>query len=247
MDGLSQSRRLDPVGAEGKDVRNPREPIRWSPFVLCFASFALGLAGCASGAVGTGGDDDNGGDGDADADTDSDADTDTGSASDSDSDSDSDTDSDADVDSDSDTDGDVDDPDCGAADQPCCTVSSPQPTSCDSTSLTCLSGFPGSTDSYCWYGCSPLSCLTLEGESGGCHVAGSETVTVGICIGTTAEACTNSTQCQNYFGVLTAECVAGITTEPVCVDTGCNYQSDCDAGYSCSASDALCLPLSMML
>jgi hypothetical protein len=174
-------------------------------------------------------------------------DSDTDSDGDSDSDSDTDGDSDTDSDSDSDSDVDTDDPACGEEGQDCCGASSSQDVECDGSELTCLYGWPSTGDAYCWEGCNPVPCLTLEGESGECRVAGTSSLMVGICVGTVAEACNNSAECQWYWGVENAECVAGLAEVSVCVATGCNFQADCDYGEFCAVADGeLCLPTSML-
>jgi len=102
-------------------------------------------------------------------------------------------------------------------------------------------------DAYCWESCDPVPCLTLEGESGDCMVAGTVDLMVGICVGTVAEACNNTAECQWYWGVSNAECVAGIAELPVCVATGCNYSADCGSGYFCSTAQSdLCLDTAML-
>jgi len=231
---------------------------------LCSAVLALSLSasGCVhtetdDGELGGGGDSGSDTDADADADVDSDADADADSDSDSDSDTDTDTDvdtdtdtdvdtdSDADSDSDTDTDSDTDDPDCGSMSQPCCTVSSPQPTACDSSALSCLYGFPEENDSYCWYGCNPVPCPDLYGAQGECRVAGTETTTIGVCVGPEAWTCYSTLDCILDWGG--GECVQWDALNAVCLQTGCNYQADCDPGYFCSPADGdLCLATSML-
>jgi hypothetical protein len=106
-------------------------------------------------------------------------------------------------------------------------------------------GYPNAGDAYCRHSCTPVPCTTLEGEWGSCRVgvfAGP--VYVGLCIGTQAEMCDYSSECQSYFGVATAECISGIESVPICLDTGCNYQANCPGGHYCSSAfgDA-CIPI----
>ncbi len=198
---------------------------------------AIFAAGCERATADTrilqGEDDEDGGaDGDSDADSDGDTDAD--------SDGDSDSDSDADADADSD----ADDPSCGGAGQVCCDVTSTQPDSCDSEDLVCISGYPNPGDAYCREACSPVPCTTLDGEWGDCLVGEFENqVFVGLCIGTYAEACDNTPQCQSYYGVSNAECVDGVAADPVCLETGCDYHAGCGANDYCSVEQQACLPL----
>jgi len=146
---------------------------------------------------------------------DSDADTDSDTGGDADTDSDTDADADSDADTDTDTDGDGDDPYCGGLDQFCCDSGSSQPTACDAVNLGCLYGWPSSGSDFCWQTCTPTPCSSLEMETGVCRVAGDASYSIGICVGPQAEMCDNSAQCQTYFGVANAECVAGLASVPV--------------------------------
>ena len=175
-------------------------------------------------------------------------DSDSDSDSDGDSDSDSDADSDSDTDTDSDSDSDGDDPSCGGYEQFCCDSSSSQATPCDNNNLGCLYDWPSNGTSFCLQKCAPVSCTTVEGEAGAiCRMAGDDTYSIGICIGTEAEQCNNTPECQSYFGVTDVECVAGITSVPICVATGCNFWSSCPSAHYCSAVDSnLCLNINML-
>ena len=88
---------------------------------------------------------------------------------------------------------------------------------------------------------------TLEAEAGNCLVIGSSDSLTGVCVGTVAEQCSSTPECQAYFAVSNAECVDGFAEVPICVATGCNYQADCDPGFFCATSDGdLCLDASLL-
>jgi len=78
-------------------------------------------------------------------------------------------------------------------------------------------------------------------------MAGDDVSSIDLCIGSEAEQCNYTTECQTYFGVTDVECVAGIVSVPICVATGCNFWSSCAAAHYCSAVDGnLCLNINML-